>query len=197
MADLAALLDQEASAEIEAVTSEAQLRASEILAQANDDAEALLDQRERSATAQQGTLLVRARSAAQLEAASVKLQAQQQAIDTVFADATARLDALANDAGRFRPVLAALFQEALSAVGSPADIREIVVNPADTSTAGDIAQQLGVQAQVRGDADIVAGVRLLGSRNIAIENTLHGRLAALRDDLAAEVARALSGEDGG
>jgi hypothetical protein len=29
---------------------------------------------------------------------------------------------------------------------------------------------------------------------VAIENTLLGRLDALRDDLAAEVARALSGE---
>lgn len=196
MADLAALLDREASAEIEAITSEARSRADAIVAKAEADAQAFLAQRERAAHSQHEAAMVRARSAAQLEAASLRLQAQQSAIQVVFDGVEARLSALAGDAGRFRPVLTALLREALDAIGGPDAVEHVVVNPADRKLATEVATSLGLSAQVTTDPAIVTGVRLQGGRNVAIENTLLGRLDALRDDLAADVARALMGAGG-
>ena len=196
MADLAALLDREASAEIEAITAEARERASALLAKAEEEATILLAQSERTAEAQHAAELVRAGSAAQLEAASLRLKAQQQAIEGVFAEVEARLGALAGDADGFRPVLTALFKEALAAIGAASDVREVVVAAADSSAAAEIARELGVDAPVRADAGLSGGVRLLGQRNVTIENSLTGRLDALRDDLASSVAQALMGGDG-
>ena len=193
MADLAALLDREASAEIEAVTAEARSRAQEIVAKAEADAQALLAQRQRAAEGQHEAAMVRARSSAQLEASSLRLQAQQRAIESVFAEVETRLAALAGDAARFKPVLTALLREALDAIGGASAVEGVVVNPADHVVATELASSLGITAQVRSDPAVVGGVRLEGGRNVAIENTLHGRLDALRDDLAADVARALAG----
>ncbi len=61
MANLAALLEKEAGAEIEAMLSEARTRASEIVANAKSEAESILAQRERSAKTQHEATLVRAR----------------------------------------------------------------------------------------------------------------------------------------
>jgi vacuolar-type H+-ATPase subunit E/Vma4 len=138
--------------------------------------------------------MVRARSSAQLEASSLKLQAQQSAIESVFSAVEGRLTALASDAARFKPVLTSLLREALDAIGGASAVRALVVNPADHELATEAASSLGLSADVRTDPTVVGGVRLEGGRNVAIENTLLGRLDALRDDLAAEVARALSGE---
>jgi vacuolar-type H+-ATPase subunit E/Vma4 len=193
MADLAALLDREASAEIEAISSEAQSRAAEFVAKAEADAQALLAQRERAAQGQHEAAMVRARSSAQLEASSLKLRAQQSAIESVFSDVEERLSTLAGDAARFGPVLMTLLREALDAIGGASAVRALVVNPADRELATEAASSLGLSAEVRTDPAVVGGVRLEGGRNVAIENTLLGRLDALRDDLAADVARALSG----
>lgn len=193
MADLAALLDREASAEIEAITSEARTRAEEIVAKAEADAQALLAQRQRAAESQHEAAMVRARSSAQLEASSLKLQAQQSAIESVFSAVEGRLAALAGDAARFKPVLTTLLREAIDALGGASAVRGLVVNPADHALATEVASSLGLTAQVRTDPSVVGGVRLEGGSNVAIENTLLGRLDALRDDLAADVARALGG----
>lgn len=67
MTHLAALLEREASAEIDTILSEAQARASEIIAKAEDDAKAMTAQRDRLSQTQSESAKVRARSAAQLE----------------------------------------------------------------------------------------------------------------------------------
>ena len=67
MANLAALLEREASAEVETILSEARQRASEIVAKAEEDAKALTAQRERLSQTQGEAARVRAASAATTE----------------------------------------------------------------------------------------------------------------------------------
>ncbi|HEV2126581.1 MAG TPA: V-type ATP synthase subunit E, partial [Chloroflexota bacterium] len=62
MANLSALLDKEASLEIEAILSEARERASEIVAKAREEADTVVAQQERVARTQYDAALVRSRS---------------------------------------------------------------------------------------------------------------------------------------
>lgn len=192
MADLAALLDKEASAEIEAILAEARERASAIVADAERDAEALVAARERQAKAGREAALVRARSAAQLEAASMRLNAQQEAIESVFRQAEAEIDRLAEDPSRYGSVLEALLKEAADGVRGTPDA--IHVAPQDVEAAREAAKAIGLEAEVRGDASLSGGVKLVTGR-VSVENTLSARLEALRDELASEVAAALTNKE--
>jgi vacuolar-type H+-ATPase subunit E/Vma4 len=192
MADLAALLDKEASAEIEAILAEARERASAIVADAEREAEATVASRERQAEARRRSDVVRARSAAQLEAASLRLNAQQEAIESVFDKVEERIDALASDPERYGPVLETLLREALDGVrGAP---EAIVVHPDDEEAARAAAKAVSSDAEIRTEEDVRAGVRVTTGA-VSVENTLPGRLDALRDELASEVAVALSGQE--
>lgn len=192
MADLAALLQKEASAEIEAILAEARERASAIVADAEREAESLVASRERQAEMQRRAALVRARSAAQLEAASMRLNAQQEAIQTVFREAEAQIRALRKDGARYPEVFAALLKEAVDSLQGPPDA--IVVHPADEKVAARAAERLGVRGEVRSDPEMGSGVRVVTGR-VSVENTLEARLAALRDELASEVAAALTSKE--
>src|SRR5690554_2817098 len=115
MADLSTLLAKEASNEIEAILSEANERAAQITAAARSEAEALVAEKERRAKAQREASLVRARSAAQLEAAAIRLRAQHEGVKAVFDDVRRQLDELVNDQGRYPAVFEKLLDEALEA----------------------------------------------------------------------------------
>src|SRR5690625_53177 len=197
MSDLAALLDKEASAEIAAIRSEAQNRASELTAAAQAEADAFSAGRERSARSQYEAALVRARSAAQLEAASIRLNAQHAAVQAVFDAARARLDEIVKGAD-WPAMLGRLLAEAIEGSDLPAsDIRKVLVNPADVSAAKAAAEAQGLSATVEGDDNVSHGVRIVtGASDLNIENTLTQRLEGAREELAAEVARLLSGTAG-
>ena len=189
MADLAALLDKEASAEIDAILAEARERASAIVADADAEAEAVVAKRERTAKAAREATLVRARSSAQLAAASQRLQAQQRAIQSVFDAVEERFDALPNDAERYRGLLDGLLREAAPAVGGRPSAIEVA--PGDVELAREVAAAAGMDAEVRGADDVRAGVRVVAG-SVSVENTLPARLEALRDELASDVARVLA-----
>lgn len=192
MADLAALLDKEASAEIDAILAEARERASAIVADADAEAEAIVAKRERTAEAAREATLVRARSAAQLAAASQRLQAQQRAIQSVFEAVDARFADLPNDAERYRGLMDGLLREAVEGVGgTPTAIR---VAPGDVDLAREVATAAGIDAEVQAADDVRAGVRVVAG-SVSVENTLPARLEALRDELASDVARVLEGPE--
>lgn len=193
MADLAALLDKQASAEITAILSEARSRASEIAAAAQAEADAQTAARERSSRSQADATLVRARSAAQLEASSIRLGAQHRAVESVFAEAEAGLTRVT--AGSDWPaILEKLMAEAIAATGLPAaEVKSVAVNAADLAAGSTAAAALGVKAEVMADDAVKGGVVVVaGDSGITISNTLAGRLAAARDDLAAEVWQRLA-----
>ena len=192
MADLSALLDKEASAEIETVLSEAQARASEIVAQATSEAEALQASRRRAAEAQREATLVRARSAAQLEAASLRLKAQHAGVESVFAAAQEKIAALVQDRAAYAPVFEKLVKGVLAAAAGQ-QVEKIVVNPADRELAEKALEGAGVTPVVEASDDVRGGVRLLTGNRSVIESTLFGRLEALKGELASEVSTALFG----
>lgn len=192
MADLAALLDKEASAEIDAIVAEARERASAIVADAEREAEATVAARERQAKAQRQAAIVRARSAAQLEAASMRLNAQQEAIESVFRAAEAKIAELVQDTSRYAGVLEALLREAKAGIRGTPDA--VVANPADAKAVAEAAEKVGLDVEVREDEAVTGGVKLVSGR-VSVENTLSARLEALRDELASEVAAALTSKE--
>lgn len=191
MANLAALLEKEVGAEIEAILSEARGRASEIVANAKREAETIVSQREHSAKSQYEALLVRAKSAAQLEASSLKLNAQHRAVEGVLAAARNQIDALTKDEKQYEGVLGNLLKEAFGALGNQAaGVASVIVNGRDKSLAEKVAAGLGLSGKIKTDDGVQGGVRLLSGNNV-IENTLRGRLEALRDELASEISKIL------
>jgi V/A-type H+/Na+-transporting ATPase subunit E len=191
MANLAALLEKEASAEIEAMLSEAGKRASEIVASATSEAEDILKQRDYTAKSQQESTMVRAKSAAQLEASSLRLRAQQSAIESVFEGVKGKLTGVVADEKQYAPLLEKLFKEALTGMGGVSKVASVVVNSKDKPLADKIATALGLAGKVSTSDSIQGGVRLQGNNSISVENTLHGRLNALREELASDVSKIL------
>jgi V/A-type H+/Na+-transporting ATPase subunit E len=190
MSDLSALLEREASAEIASILSEARERASAAMAAAQTEAEQLLAKRRRAAEVQRDAALVRARSAAQLEAASLQLQAQHAALETVFEHARERLAGLPGDAKAYKGILQQLLTEALDDIGRD-DVASIEAAPADVATVAAIAKAAKIEAPVEGDEALALGVRVRSKRHSAVENSLPARLDALEGELAAEVSRLL------
>lgn len=192
MSDLSALLESEASAEIDAILTEARARADEILAAARAEADGLRASTERTAKAQREALLVRGQSSARLEASALRLRARHDAVEGVFAAVAERLDAVASDPASFEPVLRTLLAAAIEAVGAES-VTEVVVAQRDAATTARLLEALGVRAPVTA-GDVRGGVVVRGRRGSSVEHTLHGRLAALRDELASRVGEVLFGE---
>ncbi len=190
MSDLSALLDREASAEIEALLSEARQRASEIVAEATAEAEQELGQRRRAVEVQREATLVRAQSAARLEASALKLRAQHAAVEAVFAGARDELAALAKDKPAYAKALQALLAEAVEAVGA-SDVKAVHAAPADVDVVAEAAKALGVDAPVTAADDLVAGIRVATGGRATVENSLGQRLAAIEGEIAAEVSATL------
>jgi V/A-type H+/Na+-transporting ATPase subunit E len=194
MAHLAALLEREASAEIEAILSEARARASEIVAKAEDDAKAMTAQRERLSQTQGEAARVRARSAAQLEVSSLKLRAQHAMVEGVFETADAELRSLIKDDKRYPPVLAALLGEAVDALGGKDHVSKIMVNPADLARAKEAAKTHGLEGKVEANEGVEGGVKVKATSNVTVENSLFDRLQAAREELASEVSKLLGAD---
>ena len=191
MANLTALLEKEAGAEVEAILSEAQQRASEIVAKAEDDAKTLTAQRERTSQTQSEAARVRAASAAQLEASSMKLRAQHSVVEGVFGAAEDELRTLQKDDKRYTPVFTALLDEAVDALGGKDQVAKITVNPADEKRANEAAKKHGLDGKVETDEAVEGGVKVKATSNVTIENSLFDRLRAAKEELASEVSKLL------
>lgn len=190
MSELSALLEREASTEIEAILAEARSRASAMVAEAKAEAEALLEQRRKSVAAERDAALIRAKSAAQLEASALRLRAQHEEIERVFAAVRDRIGGLAADRPALRRVLAALLAEAVDAVGHD-DVESIEVGQSDVAVVTELAASAKLSVPVIPVADVSSGVRVRSRRRAAVENTLLTRLASLENELAADVSRLL------
>lgn len=189
MAGLSALLHKEASAEIEAILSEARTKASEILESANTAADATVAARQRSAAVQRDAILVRARSAAQLEASALKLNAQHDGIQQVFDGVASKIKELIADPTGYALVFEKLLKEAVGSVEGHTLTGFEVANT-DRELAEKVIAELGLSAPVSTNDALASGVRVRINRN-SVENTLFGRLESLRDDVAAEVSAVL------
>ncbi|HEX7002275.1 MAG TPA: V-type ATP synthase subunit E [Trueperaceae bacterium] len=192
MADLSTLLAKEASTEIEAILSEANERAAQITEAARSEAESIVADRERRAKAQREASLVRARSAAQLEASAIRLRAQHEGVKGVFDEVRRRLDELVEDQGRYPAVFEKLLEQALAAARD-VGVAGVEVAPRDEQLARSTLDKLGVKAEVKAVDDVKGGVRVRTARRSAVENTVYDRLEAMAGELASEVSQALFG----
>lgn len=194
MSDLTALLEREASAEIAAIHAEARSRAEALVADARAEAEQILAQRRRSAEAQRDAALVRARSAAALEASALKLQAQHAALEGVFEDVRVQLAGLPKDARAYAVTFGRMLAEALDSLGA-ANAAAVVVAPSDVAVAQSALIALGHTLPVETDSSVSLGMRVRSKSRSAVENSLIARLSALEGELAAEVSRLLFVDD--
>jgi V/A-type H+/Na+-transporting ATPase subunit E len=188
MADLASLLESEASAEIEAILGEARQRADGIVKAAEEQAKSVLEGRKRALENALQATITRAKSSAELESAALKLSANHGASEQAFSSAQAELKAFTKSA-EYEKTLQKLITEVKNAVGN---VTKLEVNPADVDVAKRAAIAAGVTAQVHANPDIETGVRgFAEGGSSSVTNTLLGRLSRARDGLLSDVAKVL------
>jgi V/A-type H+/Na+-transporting ATPase subunit E len=190
MADLATLLESEANAEVEAILSEARSKADVIVQNANEQAKSLVDSRRRTLEAELVAAQVRAKSAADLDAASQRLNANHVATEQSFNQAETELRNFTKS-GEYKNVLEKLMREVQGAISN---ISKLEVHPDDVAVATEAAKNAGLNVSITANSDVETGVRAIAEGGqSSITNTLLGRLSRARDGLLSEVARTLTG----
>lgn len=189
--ELVALLEREAAAEREQLLAEARTQAEAILAEARRAADEVLAATRERLLAEARAALVKAKSTATLRASALVLQAKEDEIARVFAQAEAALAALAADARRYPEVLRRFIEEGLQALGGRG---VVTVAPSDQAVVEALVRERGWDATARADPAISGGARLSSpDGRLVVTNTLASRLERARPALAAEVARTLWG----
>ena len=191
MSNLASILETEVREEIAQIKRQAQEQAAQIVNQAKEQAQNLLESRKRALEGEFNAGVVRAKSAASLEVAALRLSAADSVQKRAFVEAEQKIRDLANSqSAEYRTILGKLIEEARTAIAEP---EAVEVNPADILLAQDVLTAAGLSVPVRGNEQIQTGVRLVaqGGRT-SVVNTLLGRLAQSRDSLASQVARVLA-----
>jgi vacuolar-type H+-ATPase subunit E/Vma4 len=188
MADLATLLESEASAEIEAILGEARQRADGIVKAAEEQAKSVLEGRRRALENALQSTITRAKSSAELESAALKLSANHGASEQAFSSAQAELRAFTKSA-EYEKTLQKLIAEVKNALGT---VTKLEVNPSDVEVAQRAATAAGLSVPVNANPDIETGVRGFAEGGFSsVTNTLLGRLSRARDSLLSDVAKVL------
>jgi vacuolar-type H+-ATPase subunit E/Vma4 len=189
--ELVAILEREASAEIERVLTEARAQAEQLLAAARKDAQVYLEEQQRRLDAERAAAATRAQSAAQVKAAALVLQAKDRAIADVFARAEAELAQVQQDKARYGAILRGLIKEAAAALTGRFRVE---VNPRDLEITRQAVRDLKLDADVVASDAVSGGARLsTGDGRLVVENTLQSRLARVKTIVASEVAALLWG----
>ncbi len=187
--ELIAVLEKEASAEVERILAEARAQAEEIVAKAQREAQSYLETQRRQAEAERAAARTKAESAAQLQAASLTLQAKDQAMRAIFADAEAVLQQISQNKAQFAKILRGLIHEGATGLSGHLIVD---VHPDDLQAARQAVKELGLDAEVKASPTISGGVRLkTPDGRFAVENTLTSRLERIKPVLASEVAALL------
>ncbi|EYB69609.1 H+-transporting two-sector ATPase subunit E [Deinococcus phoenicis] len=179
------LLEHEAQADIERIRAEASGRAQQIVADARERAQALIESRTRALETQRQAGLVRARSAADLELSAARLTASEQGMTEVYGLVEQQLRDITR-LPEYREILGRLIQQARQAIP---DAEAVEVGPAEAA----LARELVTDLPVRENPGLQGGVRVVarGGKS-GITNTLPGRLERVRGELAPQVSRLLA-----
>jgi V/A-type H+-transporting ATPase subunit E len=189
MSKLEDILRDEVAAEIEAVTREAEERATSILAEAKARTEALRAARLRALEAEAMAARHRAESAAELLVNQARLQARGQVMEEVRQRALKALQDLRAQPN-YSEVLQRLAEEALKGVTKA---EAVVVHPEDRGYLEAWVKERGLE--LRTDPRISLGVRVMAAGGrIQVQNTLTERLERAWEALSATVAREIWGE---
>jgi V/A-type H+/Na+-transporting ATPase subunit E len=188
MAELATLLESEAQAEVESILATARSTADSIVQTATEQAKSLLEGRKRVLENELLVAQVRAKSAADLESAALRLSGNHEATSSAFSQAESELKNFATSS-EYKNVLEKLIKEVQGAMG---EISKLEVHPNDLATASEVAKNLGLNVPVSANPDIQTGVRAFATTgSTSVTNTLLGRLARAKESLLGDVARVL------
>ena len=186
MSKLGDILQDEVSAEIAEILSEADSRAAMLLQEARDKASARLAAHQKKNEAEARAATRRAESAAELTVTTARMQAKGRVMDMVRKKALEVFDELTGKPD-YSEVLQALAEEAMKTVEEP---NTVIVHPSDKPLLSGWATQEGFD--LREDSRIRFGVRIVsadGKRSV--ENSLSGRLERAWDALASGVEKIL------
>jgi V/A-type H+/Na+-transporting ATPase subunit E len=190
--ELNRLLEQEAQAEQDKVLADARARAEEIRAAARREAQEIVAAGQRQVEDDRTQALARATSTASLKAAALVLVAKDEAIHAVFDQAETALRGAAADASRRRAMLHSFLREAQGDIAGGRVVVE--ASPDDVQAVGEACQALGLDAEVRENAEVTDGIRLSSlDGRVVVENTISGRLTRARREMVTRVAEVLWG----
>ncbi|ULH15259.1 V-type ATP synthase subunit E [Deinococcus sp. KNUC1210] len=185
---LAEILESEIQGEISAIQQQANTRAAEIVSQAQEQAQALIDSRTRLLANEKAAGLTRARSAADLDSNAQRLSASDSLQTRAFQEAEGQLKVIPQHP-EYSHIVQRLLQEAHAALPTA---EAIETSSGELETVRQVAQSLGIQAPVRVNESVTTGVRLVGAGGkTSLQNTLLGRLQSGRETLSAQVSRLL------
>lgn len=183
---LADILESEIQGEIGRIQAEARARADAVRQAAQEQAQALVQSRQRSLENDYAAGLTRARSAADLDSNAQRLSAADTLQVQAFQEAERQLRALPQSP-EYVGVLEALIREAHGALPQA---EAIEAHSREVGQVQQAAQQAGLHLEVRPNDSVSTGVRLIANGGKAsVQNTLLGRLQMGRDALGAQVAR--------
>lgn len=185
MSKLAAILQAEASAEIEGIAAAADSQAAKIISDAKSHAEEQIAAHKKKLAAEARAATQRAQSAADLTVASARTQARGEVLDLLRQNVHDALEEISSQAN-FGAVLQALAAEAIQVADKAV---AVVVNPDDQDKLPDWVRQQGLELQT--DPNLHLGVRIVGQRGNATENTLPERLQRAWGTLGPEVTKIL------
>ena len=185
MSKLAEILQAEVGAEIERIAAAAAARAAEIVSEAKSRVEERLASHKKKLAAEARAAIQRTQSAADLTLSSARTQARGEVLDLLWQKVYLALEEISSQAN-FGEILQALAAEAMQVAEKAA---AVVVNPDDQDKLKDWARQQGLELQA--DPNLHLGVRLVGQRGNATENTLPERLRRAWGTLGPEVTKIL------
>ncbi len=189
--ELLSLLEKEATAERERVLGEARAQADQMRAAAGAEARHGVEAQRQQQEAMLRTSRVRAQSTASLQAQALLLETKDQLIADVFRRAEEALDQVVHDRARYTHILERLVAEGVQGFGGRAIIE---AHPDDVDLVRAAVQRQKLDAEVRGDAGVRGGVRLVsGDGRYVVLNMLASRLERARPTLASDIARVLWG----
>ena len=186
MSKLGDILQDEVSAEIAGILSEADSRAEMFIQEARDKASDRLAAYQRRNEAEARAATRRTESAAELIVTTARMQAKGRVMTLVREKALEVFDELTGKPD-YSAVLQALAEEAMQTVEEP---KAVIVHPSDKPLLSGWATQKGLD--LRTDPGIRLGVRIVsadGKRSV--ENCLPGRLERAWNTLASGVEKIL------
>lgn len=190
--ELVAILEKEASAEIERILAEARAQADQLTEEARAESQALLEAQRQRLEAERKAARQKAESTAQLRAAALVLQAKDQVLTEVSARAETELSRVQQNGGEYTALLGGLIREAATGLSGRVTVE---VNQKDLQVARQALRDLTLDAEVKPTDEISGGVRLsIDDGRFMVENTLASRLERAKPLLVTEVAALLWGK---
>jgi len=187
--ELLKLIENEAQAEQQRILDSARQGARDILDKARTQAAQMKEAQQVLLTAEDHGALIKAQSAAHLEASALILSAKDKIINGIFAEAAQKLNSLSG--AQLKQALKNLMAEACSQFG-PGMV--VTVKKEDLALAQQIAKELKLDAKLEADPLVKDGVIVSNpDRTSVVLNRFADRMARAKPALTSSLAQILWG----